>query len=46
MYDIIEKKRNGKSLTKDEISFVIDGMIKKLVPPTANEAENVEWVII
>ena len=32
MYDIIEKKRDGKSLTKDEISFVIDGMIKKEIP--------------
>ncbi len=32
MYDIIEKKRNGKSLTKDEISFVIEGMIKKEIP--------------
>ena len=32
MYDIIEKKRDGKSLTKDEISFVIDGMIKNEIP--------------
>ena len=32
MYDIIEKKRNGKSLTKAEIEFVIDGMIKGEIP--------------
>lgn len=28
MYDIIEKKKNGKELSKDEIKFFIDGFVK------------------
>ncbi|MCK4907109.1 MAG: thymidine phosphorylase [Spirochaetes bacterium] len=31
-YDIIYKKRNGDKLNKDEISFLINGIIKKTIP--------------
>ncbi|MGN0626716.1 MAG: pyrimidine-nucleoside phosphorylase [Oscillospiraceae bacterium] len=32
MYDIIEKKKMGESLTDDEIHFVIDGYVKGTIP--------------
>jgi pyrimidine-nucleoside phosphorylase len=32
MYDIIEKKRDGHALTKDEIKFFIDGYTKNEIP--------------
>ncbi|WP_413853863.1 thymidine phosphorylase [Candidatus Ruminimicrobium bovinum] len=32
IYDIIYKKRNGEKLTKEEISFVIDGYNKAKIP--------------
>ncbi|MGJ9456876.1 pyrimidine-nucleoside phosphorylase [Oceanobacillus sp. CF4.6] len=32
MYDIIEKKRNGKELTKEEIKFFIDGYTDDAIP--------------
>jgi len=32
VYDIIYKKRNGEKLTKEEISFVIDGYNKAKIP--------------
>ena len=32
MYDIIEKKKIGESLTDDEINFVIDGYVKGTIP--------------
>lgn len=32
MYDIIEKKKIGESLTDDEIHFVIDGYVKGTIP--------------
>ena len=32
MYDIIEKKRNGKELTKEEIKFFIDGYTNDEIP--------------
>ncbi|MEN1969101.1 pyrimidine-nucleoside phosphorylase [Lentibacillus sp. N15] len=32
MYDIIEKKRDGKKLTKDEIRFFVDGYTKGEIP--------------
>ena len=32
MYDIIEKKKMGESLTDDEIYFVIDGYVKGTIP--------------
>ncbi|WP_339227914.1 pyrimidine-nucleoside phosphorylase [Oceanobacillus sp. FSL K6-2867] len=32
MYDIIEKKRNGKELTKEEIVFFIDGYTNDKIP--------------
>ncbi|WP_067728185.1 pyrimidine-nucleoside phosphorylase [Oceanobacillus damuensis] len=32
MYDIIEKKRNGQALTKEEITFFIDGYTKDEIP--------------
>jgi pyrimidine-nucleoside phosphorylase len=32
VYDIIIKKRNGKSLTKEEIDFVIKGYISGNIP--------------
>ena len=32
MYDIIEKKRDGKRLSKDEINFFIKGMLDKSIP--------------
>ena len=32
MYDIIEKKRNGKALTDNEIKFFIDGYTKGEIP--------------
>ena len=32
MYDIIEKKRDGKALTDDEIKFFIDGYTKGEIP--------------
>lgn len=43
-YDrLINQNQNRKEMVP---TIVICGMLKKLVPPTANEAENVEWVII
>lgn len=43
-YDrLIKQNQNRKEMVP---TIVIGGMLKKLVPPTANEAENVEWVII
>lgn len=32
MYDIIEKKRDGGKLSKDEIEFWIDGYVKGEIP--------------
>lgn len=32
MYDLIIKKRNGGQLTKEEISFMIDGFTKETIP--------------
>jgi len=32
MYEIIDKKKRGKTLTKAEIDWVIDGLMKKKVP--------------
>lgn len=32
MYDLIEKKRDGKSLTQDEISYFIDGYTNGKIP--------------
>jgi len=32
MYDIIEKKRDGFSLSEDEIKFVIDGYTNQIIP--------------
>ena len=32
MYDVIEKKRDGKELTKEEISFFIEGYTKGEIP--------------
>ena len=32
IYDIIEKKRNGKKLSKEEIYFFIDGYVKGEIP--------------
>ena len=32
MYDLIEKKRNGESLSKDEIAYMIDGYVEEIIP--------------
>ena len=32
MYDIIEKKKNKLTLTKEEISFFVNGYINKKIP--------------
>ena len=32
IYDIIEKKRNGEKLSKEEIYFFIDGYVKGEIP--------------
>ena len=32
MYDIIVKKRNGKSLTEDEIRYLVNGYVKGEIP--------------
>ena len=32
MYDLIEKKRNGDILTKEEIIYMIDGYVKETIP--------------
>jgi pyrimidine-nucleoside phosphorylase len=32
MYEIIDKKKRGKTLNKEEIDWVIDGLMKKKVP--------------
>ena len=32
MVDIIEKKRNGKELTKEEISFFVNGYTEGSIP--------------
>jgi pyrimidine-nucleoside phosphorylase len=33
MYEVIKKKRDGMELSKEEISFVIDGFTKDAIPP-------------
>lgn len=32
MYDLIEKKKNGGSLTKEEIGFMVEGFTKGIIP--------------
>ena len=32
MYDLIAKKRDGMTLTKEEIEFIIDGFTKGEIP--------------
>ncbi|MGN0300940.1 MAG: hypothetical protein ACI4C2_06285, partial [Lachnospiraceae bacterium] len=32
MYDLIEKKRDGGRLTKDEIDFIINGYVDGIIP--------------
>lgn len=32
MYDLIEKKKQGKALSKEEISFMVDGYVKGEIP--------------
>ena len=32
MYDIIDKKRHGKTLDKEEIEYVIDGYVNDIIP--------------
>lgn len=32
MYDLIEKKKNGRALSKEEIGFMVDGFTKGVIP--------------